>query len=112
MADEYLVFVADEDSSDRGDLSFFSSADDAAAHTESLLEAGCSQSRIRIFSSREMDVRVTQRPVVSFTSDADNNASQASEASESAPVDDDGAEGEVAGVKDGVRFSSLFKKSD
>ena len=112
MADEFLVFLADEEAPERGDISFFSDATEAASHAESLLEAGYDQSRIRVFNSREMDVHVTHRPVVSFADGSDNGASLVSEAPEGTPADDDEGEGEVAGVKDGVRLSSLFKKSE
>jgi len=112
MADEFLVFVADEETQERGDISFFTGANDAASHAESLLEAGYDQSRIRVFSSKEMNLHVTHRPVVSFVGGEDNGASQTSEAPESTPVTDGEGEGEVAGVKDGVRLSSLFKKSE
>ena len=112
MADEFLVFVADEEAQERGDIRFFTDATAAAGHAESLLEAGYDQSRIRVFSAKEMDVHVTHRPVVSFVGGADNGASQDSEAPEKTPADDDEGEGEMAGVKDGIRLSSLFKKSD
>ena len=112
MADEYLVFVADEEAQERGDVRFFTNAADAASHAESLLEAGYDQSRIRVFAFREMDLHVTHRPVVSLADGTESDTSQVSEVPESIAgeaADDDEGDGEVAGVKDGVRLSSLFK---
>ncbi|MCH8814622.1 MAG: hypothetical protein IH957_05905 [Chloroflexi bacterium] len=115
MASRYLLFLADEKDRERGGISFFDDAKEAAGHAESLLEAGYEQDRIRIFSSDEMDVEVTHKPVVSLTG-ADREASQPSEATVSPEAesdddddDDDDEKSEVAGVKDGVRLSSLFK---
>lgn len=111
MASRYLLFLADEKDRERGGISFFDDAKEAAGHAESLLEAGYEQDRIRIFSSDEMDVEVTHKPVVSLTG-ADREASQPSEATvspEAESDDDDDEKSEVAGVKDGVRLSSLFK---
>ncbi len=112
MADEYLVFVAGEEAPDRGDIALFTDATEAAGHAESLLEAGYDQSRIRVFSSREMDLHVTHRPVVSLADGTESDTSEVSEVPDSMAgeaADDDEGDGEVAGVKDGVRLSSLFK---
>lgn len=114
MASRYLLFLADEKERERGDISFFDDAQEAAGHAESLLEAGYEQDRIRIFNSDEMDVQVTHKPVVSLTG-ADGVASETSEAGASPEADsdddgDDDGKSEVAGVKDGVRLSSLFKR--
>jgi hypothetical protein len=115
MSDRYLVFLADEDSAERGDLTSFEDAGEAAQRAESLLEAGYEQDRIRIFNASEMDVHVTHRPVVSLVNGEagagepdDDSASNEREATAFDEGDGDG-EGEVAGVKDGVRLSSMFK---
>lgn len=111
MASRYLLFLADEKERERGDISFFDDAQEVAGHAESLLEAGYEQDRIRIFSSDEMDVQVTHRPVVSLVG-ADSVTSETGEATvtpEADGDDDDDGKSEVAGVKDGVRLSSLFK---
>jgi hypothetical protein len=112
MVSRYLLFLADEEARERGEISFFEDANEAAGHLESLLEAGYEQDRIRIFGSDEMEVHVTHKPVVSLTG-PDISTSDPEESPSSA--EDNGAsegKGEVAGVKDGVRLSSLFRKGD
>lgn len=110
MVPRYLLFLADEKSPEKGEISFFDDAGEAATQAESLLEAGYEQDRIRIFSSDEMEMHVAHKPVVSLTG-ADSGATDSEEAS--ANTDDNGAsegQGEVPGVKDGVRLSSMFKR--
>jgi len=112
MASRYLLFLADDEARERGEISFFDDAGEATGHAESLLEAGYEQDRIRIFGSDEMEIYVTQKPVVSFAG-PDNSTNDLAGAPTNA--EDNGAseaKGDVAGVKDGVRLSSLFKKGD
>ena len=112
MASRYLLFLADEKTPEQGEISFFDDANEAAGHAESLLEAGHEQDRIRIFSSDEMDIHVTHKPVVSLAG-PDSSPSDPEEFPTGA--EENGAsegKGDVAGVKDGVRLSSLFKKSE
>ena len=110
MASRYLLFLADDEAPERGEISFFDDADEAAGHAESLLEAGYEQDRIRIFGSDEVEIYVTQKPVVSFAG-ADNSTNDPEGAPTNADDNDaNEGKGDVAGVKDGVRLSNLFKR--
>ena len=107
MSEKFLVFLSDEDSPDRGEIRFFDDAEQVSLHTESLLESGCEQPRIRIFTSTEVEVLVRHRPVVSLV---DPDGSEKRDAAEEGEPSENG-EGETAGVRDGVRLSSMFKQS-
>lgn len=130
MADKVIVVISDMDDPKRGEISVLDSPQKAARIVEALLEAGFEQERIRIFCGGEMEMQVRQRPVVALTGPhlpidgearADGNAPGASEPARGQPEErdleevatDSKAELEEAAVipyvKDGVRFSSLFR---
>jgi len=107
MSEKFLVFLSDEDSPDRGEIRFFDDAEQGSLHAESLLESGYEQPRIRVFTSTEVEVLVSHRPVVSLV---DPDGSEKRDAAEEGEPSENG-EGETAGVKDGVRLSSMFNQS-
>ena len=123
MSDRTIVVIYDQSDEKRAEISVLENAHKAARLVETLLEAGFEQERIRIFTGAEMEMQVTHRPVVALVgSDA---PVESAEKAIDAPVETE-AEPEEAlprakaelqeagvsatpGVKDGVRFSSLFR---
>ena len=107
MDTKFLVLLTDEDSSDRGEIRFFDDAEQVSSYAESLLESGYEQPRIRIFTSAAVEMLVSHRPVVSIVGADESEEQEAADAAR--PIGN--GEGATAGVKDGVRLSSLFKQS-
>jgi hypothetical protein len=68
--DSFMVIVADTDEETSGDIAFFGSAEESAAHVESLLEAGYEQERIGVFGVEKLATHVRHRPVVTIARDA------------------------------------------
>jgi hypothetical protein len=130
MADKLIIVISDMDDPKRGEISVLDSPQRAARMVEALLEAGFEQERIRIFSGGEMEMQVRHRPVVALTGadfsiggEASTNGN-ALKATGPAGEQPDGRDREevatesraeleeavvVPYVKDGVRFSSLFR---
>jgi hypothetical protein len=123
MSERTIVMILDESDQKRAEVSVMDTAHKAARLVETLLEAGFQQERIRIFTGAEMEMQVTHRPVVALVgSDApeeklenaiDAPADNEAEPEEALPrakadLQEVGAN-VVPGVKDGVRFSSLFR---
>lgn len=122
--------VSDLDDGQHGEINIFHEPDKATELIESLLSSGFDQERIRVFNGDEMEMQVSHRPVVALVGGeegaavetppavapkADVSASRTEEpepvAARATPVRAEIRE-EVAAtpfVKDGVRFSSLFK---
>lgn len=128
MADRVIVMVSDLDDGQHGEINVFDDPAQAASLIESLLESGYEQERIRVFNGDEMAMQVSHRPVVALVGGDGDSAPQTN--STPAPQEESPADGEpemvaaeantaraeireeVAAtpfVKDGVRFSSLFK---
>lgn len=116
MSAKVIVVVSDQEDARRAEVTVVDNPDTAAHLVETLLEAGFDQTRIRLFSGHPAQMEVSSRPVVALMDDA----------SAAAPVDSPPAErgvelqtaavGAGAGearpyMKDGVRFSSLFRAS-
>ncbi len=101
-----LVIVSDPDDERRGKITLADDAGDAARVIETLLESGCSQSLIRVFYAAGLDMSVQHRPVVSIarTSPVLEVAGSETLVAAATPAGDS-----VPFVKDGVRFSSLFR---
>jgi hypothetical protein len=75
---------------------------------ETLLEAGFQQEQIKLFSGDETEMRVSSRPVVALMDDASTPAAR--ESVEPDEAAEKSADEEVRPfVKNGVRFSSLFR---
>ena len=121
MATRVIVLVSDRDDPKHGEVTVLNDARKAERLVETLLEAGFEQERIRIFTGAEMDLQVTHRPVVALVPEDlrdsaagdDSSADEAAE-TEDGPVEADAEEEKTpatAFVKDGVRFSSLFRSA-
>ena len=66
MTVKVIVFVADRGDQRFGEVSVCDSPGEAERLLETLLEAGCDQQRIHVFSGAEMEARVSHRPVVAL----------------------------------------------
>lgn len=130
-----IVMVSDREDGRRGEITVADDPRTAAHLVETLLEAGFEQDRIKLFSGAETEIRVSSRPVVALVEDEalapvrpDGRPSGRSRpAAEEAPRRSHAeAEQQLAApneqewkseaeltpwVKDGVRFSSLFRAS-
>lgn len=129
MSGKVIVLVSDLDDAKHGEISIVENAQKAARLVETLLEAGFEQERIRIFDGTEMSMHVTHRPVVALMGaglDEDDRHSRRAERAqtEEALAEAEGEPEEAAPkakaelveevaavpfVKDGVRFSTLFR---
>lgn len=133
MSDNVIVLVSDLDTGKHGEVNVFESHEEAAHLIESLLESGFEQERIRVFTGSEMEMHVTHRPVVALVGgDASSGhvpaEREAEEEDEEEALEEPVEEREPVAaraqstraeikeevsatpfVKDGVRFSSLFR---
>ena len=66
MTAKVIVFVVDRGDQRFGEVSVCDSPGEAERLLETLLEAGCDQQRIHVFSGAEMEARVSHRPVVAL----------------------------------------------
>ena len=121
MAAKIIVLVADRDDERHGEITVLSDTRKAERLLETLLEAGFEQERIRIFSGGEMDVEVTQRPVVSLVKEPleahageEDPLAEEEVAPEEEPAGREAAEEKApaaALLQSGARFSSLFRSA-
>ena len=113
MADRIIVLVSERDDEKHGEISVLESPDKAARLVETLLEAGFEEQRIRVFTGREMEMQVTQRPVVALVT-GDHSTEEAA-APEGRSADDEEHTGQeekqAQSVKNDKRFSSMFRSS-
>jgi hypothetical protein len=113
-----IVMALDCDDGQRGEITIVDNATEAGLLVESLLESGLEQDRVRVFGGGEVSVRVSQRPVVSLTSDAPvAQPSETIQQHEDVPGDNtppptppDADEPPVVG--DTRSLSSMFRKDD
>jgi hypothetical protein len=132
MAGRTVVMVLDRDNSSHGEINMLADGNEAARLAEDLLESGVEVERIRVFDAVELALKVAHRPVVSLGTDAGEEFAVAppelldepeplpSWSSEpqnavgaDAEIDLDGEPVAVEPlVRNGVRFSSLFKSDD
>lgn len=123
MTSRTLILIDDGDGSGRVQFLEFADGHEAEQRLEQLIAEGIPQESIRAFTATELEMQVSHRPVVSLNG---GSASQSAPAPEVAPVtansqsqDGDPAgqdaaapadgDGESPMIRDGVRFSSLFK---
>ncbi len=116
MSDNIVVMFKEE-GGNRRETRWFNQTRDAEHFIEGLLEAGFERQNIRVLEGREMDVLVTQKPVVSLLPQV-NVAMPAQKRTEALLTSAPGPESDpvlaVADVsrepytQDGVRFSSRF----
>ena len=140
MAMTVIVLIADRDDPRHGEITILHDMGEAERLIERLLESGFEQERMRVFGGAEMDFRITERPVVALVggvearleseataAETEDAAAEATAAeTEDAAAEATAAETEDAAaeataepeeapdpafVKDGVRFSSLFKST-
>jgi hypothetical protein len=82
-----MVIVSDLDDAKHGEINVVEDPQKAARLVETLLEAGFDQTRIRVFSGAEMDMRVRQRPVVALvTGDQADETAEVEEQTQRRPV--------------------------
>lgn len=123
MGARTIILISDDDGSGRIQLLEFANGHEAEAHLEQLIADGVPQEAIRAFNAVEMQMQVSHRPVVSLSGGASGEAAAAPEpaaATANTQVQDGEAvaqgaaaaaegEGDTPMIRDGVRFSSLFK---
>jgi len=127
MSDSVMVIVSDLDDAKHGEINVVDSSEKATRLIETLLEAGFDQTRIRVFTGAEMDMRVRHRPVVALvTGDqaadppagtaADTPTEAVPESAEKRPVASgakaESRKQEVTAApyeQNGVRFSTAFR---
>ncbi len=128
MSDKVIVLVSDLDDANHGELNTLGSQEEASRLIESLLESGFEKERIRAFHANRIEMQVSHRPVVALVGrgqsaniDSDPNQIVEEGIESSEPERELVAVGanakaeirqEVAArpfMKDGVRFSSLFR---
>jgi hypothetical protein len=124
MSGTTVVMVLDRDDPQRGAITILSTPHEAARVAEDLLEAGTELERIRVFDATELSMKVEHKPVVSL---GDNTEDEPALAYEELSVEaepeleldplvigaaDPVEEAEEPLVRNGVRFSSLFKSDD
>jgi hypothetical protein len=116
--------VLDTDDPNRGEIKMLADGNEAARLAEDLLESGIEVERIRVFDAVELALKVAHRPVVSLGrstgEEVSSDAPEAIEEPEPIVARSDPSEGEPEGeavaaeplVRNGVRFSSLFKSDN
>ncbi len=114
MAAKFIVVVSDQDDAKRGEITVTDNPDRAANLVETLLEAGFDQARIRMYSGDQTEMRVTTRPVVALVDErSPSTAAKGTPAVEAVAPRETARKASAAKatpfVKDGVRFSSLFR---
>ncbi|HEX9641403.1 MAG TPA: hypothetical protein VGB13_08815 [Candidatus Krumholzibacteria bacterium] len=132
MAGRTVVMVLDRDDPSHGDIKMLADGNEAARLAEDLLESGVEVERIRVFDAVELSLKVAHRPVVSLGTDSgeefaaepleslDELATLPSWSTEPQGEVDAEGEGDLDGevvtaephVRNGVRFSSLFKSDE
>jgi len=118
MVTRIIVLVADRDDPKHGEITVLEDRHKAERLVETLLEAGFEQERIRVFAGTALDMQIAHRPMVTLVGkdlgdpDTDDapQYTEAADASAEAGAEEEKAP-ETAYVRDGVRFSSLFRSS-
>ncbi len=111
MSTKVIVMVSDRDNAKRGEITVADNPRTAAHLVETLLEAGFQQEQIKLYSGDEAEMRISSRPVVALVDgSATPTARESVEPHEAAErsVDKEA----TPFVKDGVRFSSLFRPAN
>lgn len=110
-----IVMVVDPENPKRGEITIMDEPKEAARFAESLLLAGLEQDRIRVFAAAEVQVNVTRRPVVTLVAPNASPEPTPPQAADGDAASDEAVEPETEEstpfVRNGVRFSSLFRPS-
>jgi len=69
MEGKIILLATDRGDEKHGEISVLDNPEKAQRLIETLLEAGYEQEQIRVFRGQEMQVKVTLKPVVSFSRD-------------------------------------------
>ena len=118
MTAQFIVLLTEGKDAARGELRFLDAPADVAHYIEVLLEGGHAKENIRVFHGNEIELEVSYRPVVSLAAAEEEDSRPEAEAlPEGEAQNGDLPEGElpegdeVQGVRNGVRFSELFRPS-
>ena len=84
-----IVITEGLNDSERRDVAILNGSAEAARLIETLLQAGVTQDRIRVFTGAEVEMEVTQQPVVTLT---EGNGSQTTARDRPFARSDDGQE--------------------
>ncbi len=111
MSTKVIVMVSDRDNAKRGEITVADNPRTAAHLVETLLEAGFQQGQIKLYSGDETEMRISSRPIVALVDNSSRpTARESVELDETAEKSAD--EEATPFVKNGVRFSSLFRPAD
>ena len=111
MSTKVIVMVSDRDNAKRGEITVADNPRTAAYLVETLLEAGLRQEQIKLYSGDEAEVRISSRLIVALVDDCSTpTARESVEPHEAARESAD--EEATPFVKNGVRFSSLFRPAN
>lgn len=125
-SEKIIVLVSDRDDNKHGEVSVLEDPQKAERLVETLIEAGFDQERIRVFSGRQNEFQISQRPVVALVEDGEDGATAVPDAGQQATAQPQPAEGIAEGGAEGdevgegeqteeegapVRFSSLFRSA-
>ena len=111
MSTKVIVMVSDRDNAKRGEITVAENPRTAAHLVETLLEAGYQQEQIKLYSGDEAEMRISSRLMVALVDD--RSTLTARESVDENETDRGSADEEATPfVKDGVRFSSLFRPAN
>lgn len=126
MNSKTIVLLLQDEGGNRGEVNEFDDPQDAERYLTALLEAGVERASIRVLSAQDLDLLVTQKPVVSLLSDespaapavevsrepvrvaAGNEGVAAMQASEVPAAPEPAGKESEPYTQNGVRFSSAF----
>ncbi len=111
MSTKVIVMVSDRDNAKRGEITVADNPRTAAHLVETLLESGFQQEQIKLYSGDEAEMRISSRLIVALVDD--RSTPTVREPVEPYKTAERSADGEATPfVKNGVRFSSLFRPTD
>lgn len=111
MSTKVIVMVSDRDNAKRGEITVADNPRTAAHLVETLLEAGFQRGQIKLYSGDETEMRISSRPIVALVDGS--SMPTARESIEPDETSDKSADEEATPfVKNGVRFSSLFRPAN
>ena len=111
MSTKVIVMVSDRDNAKRGEITVADNPRTAAHLVETLLEAGFQRGQIKLYSGDETEMRISSRPIVALVDGS--SMPTARESIEPDETSDKSADEEATpSVKNGVRFSSLFRPAN
>lgn len=111
MSTKVIVMVSDRDNAKWGEITVVDNPRTAAHLVETLLEAGFQQEQIKLYSGDEAEMHISSRPIVALVDGSSTpTARESVEPYETAAKSAD--EEATPFMKDGVRFSSLFRPAN